>query len=129
MARIGDLVPKSGMFTNPGVIVENREDGTVMVDTDPLTINKFHRYSNTSGLSEEEKAKFNDVLDQIYAKEDPVQRLNDIQTTIDDMKTDPRNRNIVQYLRNQQAVMIRDARKLPRVYNQDEVQLTSLRRK
>jgi len=129
MARIGDLVPKSGMFTNPGVVVENRDDGTVMVDTDPLTINKFHRYSNTSGLSEDEKNKFNEVLDSIYGKDDHMQRLNDIQSTIDEMKTDPRNKNIVQYLRNQQAVMIREARQLPRVYNQDESQLSSLRKK
>lgn len=123
MAKIGDLIPKSGMYTNPGVVVEKREDGTVVVDTEPLTINKYHRFGNTTGLSEEEKNSFNSVLDAIYTKEDPLDRLNDIQGTIDDLKKDPRNRNIVQYLRNQQAVMIRDIRRLPTVYSADEAML------
>ena len=129
MAKIGDLIPKSGMYTNPGVVTEKHEDGTVTIDTEPLTINKFHRYSNTTGLSEDEKMAFNNVLDSIYTKENPMDRLNDIQVTIDDLKKDPRNRNIVQYLRNQQAVMIRETRQLPRVYSQDEAMLNGVRKK
>ncbi len=128
MAKIGDLIPKSGMYTNPGVVVEKREDGTVVVDTEPLAINKYHRFGNTTGLSEEEKNSFNSVLDAIYTKEDPLDRLNDIQGTIDDLKKDPRNRNIVQYLRNQQAVMIRDSRSLPRVYSADEAMLSGFKK-
>ena len=129
MAKIGDLIPKSGMYTNPGVVTEKHEDGTVTIDTEPLSISKFHRYSNTTGLSEEEKMSFNSVLDTIYAKDSPMDRLNDIQVTIDDLKKDPRNRNIVQYLRNQQAVMIRETRQLPRVYAQDEAMLNGVRKK
>lgn len=129
MAKIGDLIPKSGMYTNPGVVTEKHEDGTVTIDTEPLTVSKFHRYSNTTGLSEEEKMSFNNVLDTIYSKENPVDRLNDIQVTIDDLKKDPRNRNVVQYLRNQQAVMIRETRQLPRHYSQDEAMLNGVRNK
>lgn len=119
MAKIGDLVPKSGMYTNPGVITDKKDDGTVTVDTEPLSVSKFHRYSNTTGLSLEEKNKFNTILDRIYQKADNVEKLNDIQKEIDELKIDPRNRNIVQYLRNQQAVLIRKARELPRFYNTD----------
>jgi hypothetical protein len=129
MAKIGDLIPKSGMYTNPGVVTEKHEDGTVTIDTEPLTVSKFHRYSNTTGLSEEEKMSFNNVLDTIYSKENPVDRLNDIQVTIDDLKKDPRNKNVVQYLRNQQAVMIRETRQLPRHYAQDEAMLNGVRNK
>lgn len=129
MAKIGDLIPKSGMYTNPGVVTEKHDDGTVTIDTEPLSISKFHRYSNTTGLNEEEKMSFNNVLDTIYAKDNPMDRLNDIQMTIDDLKKDPRNRNIVQYLRNQQAVMIRETRQLPRVYVQDEAMLNGVRKK
>ena len=129
MAKIGDLIPKSGMYTNPGVVVEKKDDGSVRIDTEPMTIHKYHRYSNTSGLSVEEKNTYNEILDQIYAKVDGMERLNDIQTAIDELKKEPKNRNIVQYLRNQQAILVRENRKLPREYNWDEEQLNGLRSK
>lgn len=127
MAKIGDLIPKSGMYTNPGVVVEKKGDGTVKIDTEPLTIHKYHRYSNTSGLDVDEKNKYNEILDKIYMKTDGLERLNDIQQAIDELKIDPRNRDVVQYLRNQQAILIRQNRKLPKEYVWDESQLTGLR--
>jgi hypothetical protein len=123
MAFVGDLVPRSGMYTEPGVIIEKKEDGSVVVDTEPLTINRYHRYSNTSGLTPDEKDKFNHILDDIYRKEDKMVQMTDIQQEIDMLKIEPENKNIVQYLRNQQAMMIRDVRKLPRTYNADEAGL------
>ena len=119
MAKIGDLVPKSGMYTNPGVIVEKNKDGSVKVDTDPMAINRYHRYTNTSGLSEQEKDKFNNILDEIYANDDDVEKINEIQQNIDSLKVDPSNGKIVQYLRNQQAHLIRQSKNLPRSYNMD----------
>ncbi len=123
MSEIGDLVPKAGIYTEPGVVIGKKEDGTVEVDTEPMTINKFHKYSNTTGLTESEKSIFNQILDQIYLKEDDVEKINDIQIELDKLKQDPRNRNIVQYLRNQQAHLIRQAKQLPRTYNWDEIKL------
>ncbi|NRA45186.1 MAG: hypothetical protein HRU09_09550 [Oligoflexales bacterium] len=123
MAQIGDLVLKSGLYTEPGVVTQKKDDGSVVIDTEPMSINKFHRYSNTTGLTEKEKNRFNSILDEIYQKEDDVEKLNDIQKEIDVLKVDPLNKNIVQYLRNQQAVLIRQAKKLPRTYNWDEAQL------
>lgn len=120
MAQIGDLVPKAGIYTNPGVVTEKNEDGTVKVDTEPMSVNKYHRYTNTSGLSEPEKLKFNQILDDIYQKESDVEKINDIQLEIDKLKIDPANRNIVQYLRNQQAHLIRQTKDLPRTYTMDE---------
>ncbi len=120
MANIGDLVPKSGIYTNPGVVTEKKDDGTVVVDTEPMSINKFHRYTNTSGLTEQEKLKFNQILDDIYQKESDVDKINDIQMEVDKLKVDPANRNIVQYLRNQQAHLIRQTKDLPRTYTMDE---------
>jgi hypothetical protein len=79
MAEIGDLVPKSGLYTDPGVIIEKKEDGGLVIDTEPMTINKYHRFTNTTGLSLAEKERFNTILDQIYAKEDDVAKINDIQ--------------------------------------------------
>ena len=86
MVNIGDLVPKSGMYTEPGVVVEKKTDGTVTIDTEPMAIHKYHRYANTTGLTPKEKAKFNKILDTIYAQDDDMARLNDIQKEIDQLK-------------------------------------------
>lgn len=123
MAQIGDLVPKSGMYTEPGVVIEKKDDGSITIDTEPMSVNKYHRYSNTTGLSESEKNIFNSILDEIYSKENDLEKLNDIQNEIDKLKVDPNNKNIVQYLRNQQAVLIRQVKELPRYYNWDEAQV------
>ena len=123
MANIGDLVRKAGIYTNPGVVVEKKEDGTVVVDTEPMTINKYHRFTNTSGLNEIEKDKFNAILEEIYKKDDDVEKINDIQVNIDKLQMDPLNANLVQYLRNQQAHLIRQAKNLPRTYSWDESKL------
>jgi hypothetical protein len=123
MAKIGDLVNKSGVYTKPGVVIEKRDDGNLVIDTDPMAVNKYHRYINTTGLSENEKAEFNTILDQIYTKENDMDRLNDIQTEIDRLKMDPQSKNIVQYLRNQQSHLIREAKALPQKYQVDENQL------
>lgn len=123
MAQIGDLVNKSGVYTEPGVVIEKREDGNVVIDTEPLQVSKYHRYANTTGLSVDEKEKFNGILDQIYTKENDVERINDIQLEIDRMKMDPNSKNIVQYLRNQQTSLIRQSHKLPQTYQWDEAML------
>lgn len=120
MANIGDMVPKAGVYTDPGVVVEKKIDGSLVIDTEPLSVNKYHRYTNTTGLSEDEKNSFNGILDQIYTKTDDVEKINEIQKEIDRMKNDPANQNVVQYLRNQQAHLIRLSKKLPRTYNIEE---------
>lgn len=126
MPNIGDLVPKAGIYTNPGVVVEEKEDGTVVIDTEPMTINKYHRYANTSGLTEKEKHTFNKILDEIYTSEDDVHKINGIQQNIDRLKVDPTNSRIVQYLRNQQSHLIRKAKELPRTYNWDAATIRDL---
>ena len=123
MANIGDLVGKAGIYTNQGVIVEKKDDGTVIIDTEPMTVNKYHRYTNTTGLSLREKEVFNDILDEIFKKDDDVEKINDIQVSVDKLQVDPKNHKIVQYLRNQQAHLIRKAKKLPRTYQFDEAKL------
>ena len=123
MANIGDLVGSAGIYTNQGVIVEKKDDGTVKIDTEPMTVNKYHRFTNTTGLSLREKEVFNDILNEIYKKEDDVEKINDIQLSVDKLQVDPKNHKVVQYLRNQQAHLIRKAKKLPRTYQYDEAKL------
>lgn len=123
MSNIGDLVPKAGIYTSPGVVVGKKDDGTVTIDTEPMVVHKYHRYANTTGLTEIEKQKFNEILDNIYQKENDVEKINDIQAEIDKLKVEPENRNIVQYLRNQQSKLVRAAKNLPRLYNLDEAKI------
>ncbi|MBX9704152.1 MAG: hypothetical protein K2X39_08375, partial [Silvanigrellaceae bacterium] len=47
--KIGDYVPHAGIYTKPGVVIEKKEDGTVVVDTHQEIIEKYHRHSNTTG--------------------------------------------------------------------------------
>ncbi|MBF0442932.1 MAG: hypothetical protein HQK54_13580 [Oligoflexales bacterium] len=124
MAQIGDLVSKAGIYTNPGVIVKKNEDGSVVIDTEPLTVHKYHRYTNTTGLSEAEKNYFNQILDDIYQKPDDIEKINDIQKNIDKLQIDPKNTKLVQYLRNQQSFLVRKAKGLPRYYNWDDDKLS-----
>jgi len=117
--QIGDYVAKAGIYTQPGVVVDKNEDGSVVVDTDPTQIHQYHRHANTSGLSPEEKDSFNGIMDQIMESQDSGERINLLQQQIDVLGADGGNRKVVSSLRNQQAELIRYARELPRVYKFD----------
>ena len=123
MAHIGDLVSKSGVFHEPGVVVKKNKDGTVEVDTEPLKISKYHRYIDTTGLTEHDKLKLNEILDDIYRNNDDMEKLNELQKEMDSLKKDPDNVHIVKYLENQQSVLIRKTKELPRTYIQEESKL------
>jgi len=114
--QIGDYVGRAGIYTKPGVIIEKKEDGTVVIDTDKDTIDKYHRHSNTSGLTAEEKEQFNSIMDEVMNSKDQGQRINKLQARIDELKSQPENKQIVYRLSNEQAQLIRLARELPRVY-------------
>lgn len=88
------------------MVVEKEQDGSVVIDTEPMSIHKYHRYANTTGLNEIDKEKYNTILDEIYKNPDDVDRLNDIQREIDNLKKDPANKGVVQYLQNQQRALI-----------------------
>lgn len=118
--NIGDVVARAGVYTEPGIVTEKKPDGSVVVDTEPMSLNKYHRYANTTGLSEVEKNQFNSILDQIYQKTNDIERINDIQIEVDKLRQNPENQNVVRYLRNQQAFLIRQAKGLPRMYQTDE---------
>ena len=125
MAQIGDLIQKTGIYTKPGVVTKKNDDGTVKVDTDPMAINKYHRHANTSGLSPQEKSVFNEILDEVAQSGDKVTKINAIQNKIDKLQVDPNNRNVVQYLRNEQAHLVREAKNLPQTYTRDEASIRS----
>lgn len=117
--KIGDYVPKSGIYTKPGVIVAKNEDGSVVVDTAPEVVEQYHRYANTSGLTVEEKAQFNAIMDAVTDLNEPIAQLEMIDKKIAELRTDPqKNKEVMQALRNQQAKLIRKSGDLPRLYNE-----------
>jgi hypothetical protein len=115
--QVGDFVAKAGIYTKPGVVIEKRDDGTVLIDTEPSVIDQYHRHTNTTGLTPEEKDSFNTIMDDIMANPENTERINMLQGQIDLLVKDTENRRVVTALRNQQAELIRFARELPRVYS------------
>lgn len=122
--QIGDLVQKAGIYTKPGVVVEKKEDGTVVIDTDPQQIEKYHKYVNTSGLSPDEKARFNTIMDEVMETKDDGERINRLQEKIDMLRTDPEGKKVFETLLNQQSTLIRYSKELPRVYSYDSAKIT-----
>lgn len=121
--QVGDYVPKAGIYTKPGVVTDKKEDGTVVIDTSAEFIRQYHRHTNTSGLTVEEKDRFNGIMDEIMEMKSDSDKINQLQGKIDELKTEPTSRRIVETLRNQQAELIRLSRELPRVFNFDGNQL------
>lgn len=123
MLQIGDYVPKAGIYTKPGVISKISENGDVEVNTDPAEIDHYHRYTITTGLTPEEKDKFNLIMDDVMKMSTNDERLNSLQHTIDELRNDPANKKVSVALRNQQGVLIRLSRELPKVYQINPVEL------
>ena len=114
--QIGDFVSKAGVYTKPGVVVEKKDDGTLVIDTDQETIDKYHKHSNTTGLAPQDKDKFNAIMDEIMAREGSANRIANLQKKIDGLQGDSSNRLVVERLRNEQSQLIRLSKELPRIY-------------
>jgi len=123
VVKTGDLVQQVGIYSKPGVVIERQKDGMVKIDTEPMSIHRYHGYTNTTGLELEEKKQFNAILDRIYKFDKDVDKINEIQHEIDKLRLDSDNKNIIQYLRNQQSQLIRKAHELPRYYKIDETKI------
>lgn len=121
--QIGDLVQKAGIYTKPGIVVDKKDDGTVVIDTDPKQIERYHRYANTSGLTPQEKARFNSIMDEVMDGKDEGERINRLQEQIDAVRTEPDGKRVFDTLVNQQSTLIRYAKALPRVYTYDPSQI------
>ncbi|MEN9809872.1 MAG: hypothetical protein RLZZ488_1439 [Pseudomonadota bacterium] len=122
--QIGDYVPKAGIYTKPGIVVDKKEDGTVVIDTDPRQVEKYHKYANTSGLTPEEKVRFNAIMDEVMDAGDDAERINRLQEKIDLVRTEPNGKRVFDTLVNQQSTLIRFAKDLPRVYSYDSSKIT-----
>ena len=114
--EIGDFVPRAGIYTRPGVVAEKKENGDVVVNTSPEMIQKYHRHAITTGLSMEDKDKFNAIMDDVMKMKTNDERMSSLQSTIDSLKENPINKKVTGALHNEQAVLIRKSQELPRIY-------------
>ena len=115
--QVGDFVPRAGIYTNPGVVSQIKQNGDVVVDTDPEMIAKYHRYAITTGLTLQDKEKFNAIMDSVAQMQSNDERLNSLQRNIDELRETPNSKEVSQSLLNMQAVLIREAKELPRVFS------------
>ena len=114
--QIGDFVPRAGIYTNPGVVMEKKENGDLVVNTDPNAIKQFHRHSVTNGLTPEDKERFNVIMDEVMSLKSNPDRINTLQTFVDDLKADSDSKKVTNALKTEQAQLIRMSKELPRVY-------------
>lgn len=115
--QLGDYVPKVGIYTNPGIVAEKRDDGTIVIDTNKDSIKQYHRHSITTGLTPNEKEIFNDIMDDVMSMSENSERIIELQKRIDSLKNTPKNKKVSDFLLNEQAQLIRWSKDLPRVYN------------
>ena len=123
MVQIGDLVQKTDTFSQAGVVVEKKGDGSLVVDSHPQKIEEYHKYLDTTGLTESEKIKFNDILDEVYEGSGRQELIQDLQDIMDDLRKNPENDNIIKYLKRQQIVLTRTVRATPRYFTLRESSL------
>ena len=112
----GDFIPSAGIYSSPGVVMGQNEDGTISVDTNPESIREFHKYSITNGLNIEDKIAFNAIIDDVMTHDDD-DRINILQARIRDIQNDPSHHaNLLNKLKSEQAELIRSAGRLPTIY-------------
>lgn len=120
--QMGDFIAKAGIYTKPGVVID-RKEGSLVIDTNPEAIAKYHRHSNTTGLKIEDKERFNSIMDEVMGMEKNDERLSALQHQIEELKATPENKPLADSLKNEQAQLIRLSRDLPRVYQFDSKEL------
>lgn len=122
--EIGDYVTRAGVYTEPGVVIDKDEDtGVVTVDTSEETINEYHKYANTTGMTLEQKREFNDIMESVMSADNDPERVKMIQSKIDQLRLDEKNVPIVSTLRNEQNALIRRSEELPRIYTTSSTEL------
>jgi len=117
--RIGDTV-----FTGqgiPSVIVGRSEDGSQLnVQTKGDAVDATKRRGYINGLQEQDRVRFNEIIDAVRKEEDPVKRVEQMQVQIDELKADPNNFALVRYLESEvsHTMLTRGIR--PRVFTVQE---------
>jgi hypothetical protein len=62
-------------------------------------------------------------MDEVMDAKDNGERINKLQEQIDQVRTEPEGKRVFDTLVNQQSILIRYAKELPRVYSYDAGQI------
>jgi len=95
--RIGDTV--FNHQGRPGVVAD-RDPLTkeLKVNQDPVANAEHLRHGYINGLSQEQREEFAKILDSVKEEKDPKKRVEDLQTRIQELQMDPKNRVMTRYL-------------------------------
>jgi hypothetical protein len=120
--RIGDTVFSQSAV--PSVIV-GRDDvkSTLKTDQDFSAFQVATRHGLINGLAPENREKFNEIMDDVMSDKDNAERVTMLQGKIDELKIDPRNTKLVQYLDGEVKHLMNLKGIKPRFYNTEETKV------
>ncbi len=99
---IGD--PAFTRTGRPGVIQPSTtQPGRVEIETDLSAVQQAHRHGYLKGISPEDRASFNQIMDGVQRLEDPKAQVHALQTQIGELEQNPsaQKQHVVHYLRSE----------------------------
>ena len=99
---IGD--PAFSRTGRPGIIQHSTtQAGRVEVEIDPNLVKEAHRYGYLKGISPEERASFNQIMDGVQHLENPDAQVQSLQAKIGELEQNPtaQKQHVAQYLRSE----------------------------
>ena len=108
----------------PSVIV-GRDDvkSTLKIDQDFSAFQVATRHGLINGLAPENREKFNEIMNDVMSDKDNAERVTMLQGKIDELKIDPRNTKLVQYLDGEVKHLMNLKGIKPRFYNTEETKV------
>lgn len=120
--RVGDTVfSPSGA---PSVVVGRDEaKSTLKLDQDFKAFQVSTRHGLVNGMAPETREIFNEIMDEAMADKDNADRVSFLQGKIDELKVDPRNTKLVQYLNGEVRHLMNIKGIKPRFFNTEETKV------
>lgn len=112
------------VFTDRGmpatVVAKDPVSNTLKVDTQKSVMNKHTRHGYINGLEQGERLNFNQIMDKVRAFEDRSEQVNFLRDKINEIKSDPKQVSLKQYLVGELSHLMQTYRVEPRYYEIDE---------
>lgn len=116
--RVGDAVfDQAG---RPGVMTGRNEQNQLIVERQGEAYEKARRRGFINGLTQDQRTKFNEVMDKVFELKDPKARVSELTTKLDELKLDPRNHIVTRYLQGELTHIMNTEGIQPRTYKVDE---------